>query len=447
MKISIVTPTNDPLWLEQCWWSLKRQTHQDFEWIVLVNNLDPDIQGLQELANGFAKSHEDDVRVRILHASGLRGVGALKNYAFMQATGDVMLELDHDDLLHPRALEQVDAAFNDETIDFVYSDCIDFLEPGAMSTYHDAHAPAWRADGWQFRDGPSIELPDEQLASGVYPVAFPPSALSLSTILWAPNHLRAWRRTFYVKIGGHDPAFAVCDDLDLLQRTYLAGRMKKIDEPLYHYRVRGDGANTWRKNVEKIHQMSDVLRTKNLHALVAREMTLRGLPCVDLGGAFNTPGAPWIPVDKRMRLDPSLPLVGWMKSPDDSYYPDLNLSWPFKDSSIGAFRAFDLLEHLSNKRHTMSEIYRCLVPGGWLLSSTPYALGDGAFQDPTHCSYWVPNSFRYYTEARLAQYIGNTTERFMACRLFKTVGEIPYVVADMISLKGDDGSLPGRRMI
>ena len=44
----------------------------------------------------------------------------------------------------------------------------------------------------------------------------------------------------------------------------------------------------------------------------------------------------------------------------------------------------------------MNAIYRALVPGGWVLAATPSTDGRGAFQDPTHCSFWnVPNSFWY----------------------------------------------------
>jgi SAM-dependent methyltransferase len=132
---------------------------------------------------------------------------------------------------------------------------------------------------------------------------------------------------------------------------------------------------------------------------------------------------------------------------------DLTKRWPFHDSSVGAFRAYDILEHLPDKLHTMREIYRCLRPGGWLLSRTPSALGQGGFQDPTHCSYWVPNSFRYHTERELSKYLPVSPDgwlgnpRFMQWRLFTEGGDIPYIVCDLVSLKDDDGSLPGQRRI
>jgi len=44
----------------------------------------------------------------------------------------------------------------------------------------------------------------------------------------------------------------------------------------------------------------------------------------------------------------------------------------------------------------MNAIYRALVPGGCLLAATPSTDGRGAFQDPTHCSFWnITDSFWY----------------------------------------------------
>lgn len=443
MKISVVTPSHDPQFLGQVWESLAAQTHQDFEWVVALN-------GKAETA----QITNDDPRVRFARPFLNFGasVGAIKAVAFKLATGDVVLELDHDDLLAPTALERCAEAFADPVTDFVYSECADFPDPpGNEPTYFSMQArAAWMQDGWRFGE---CEVP-QNLRAAIradklpHPVCFEPSALALSLILYAPNHFRAWRRSFYDRIGGHSMGHRVCDDLELLQRTFLAGRMTKISEVLYFYRVRGDAGNTWLQNAPLIQKTSEELRDQNLHKLVAREMELRGLPCLDLGGKHGSPGSPWIPFDKSLPWPEGAPHI-FDGLPLDALSTRLptGAPWPFPDSSIGAFRAADFLEHLPNKLHTMSEIYRCLAPGGWLLSSTPDAMGPGAHQDPTHCSYWVENSFRYYTEERLARYIDNTTERFMASRLFTQRGEIPYVVADLVSLKEDDGRLPSRRRI
>ncbi len=53
----------------------------------------------------------------------------------------------------------------------------------------------------------------------------------------------------------------------------------------------------------------------------------------------------------------------------------------------------------------MQEAHRCLTRHGWLLTLTPSTDGRGAFQDPTHVSFWNSNSFWYYTRPEQARFI------------------------------------------
>jgi hypothetical protein len=45
----------------------------------------------------------------------------------------------------------------------------------------------------------------------------------------------------------------------------------------------------------------------------------------------------------------------------------------------------------------MNELYRVLADHGVAEIIVPSTDGPGAFQDPTHRSFWNRNSFRYYT--------------------------------------------------
>jgi SAM-dependent methyltransferase len=91
----------------------------------------------------------------------------------------------------------------------------------------------------------------------------------------------------------------------------------------------------------------------------------------------------------------------------------------------------------------MNEIYRVLAPGGWLLSATPSTDGRGAFQDPTHCSFWNPNSFWYFVRQAQRQYVPGITARFQGTRIWQEYPsewhkehQILYVYADLVALKG-----------
>jgi hypothetical protein len=396
LLVSIVTPTHNTAWLGDLWASLKSQTCQNFEWLVSVNTKTGHRKPVEKLADEVMALVAGDPRVRVVEdiAAGAH-VGARKLFAFQAAAGDVLVEVDHDDILAPNAVEEIAAAFADPEVGFVYSDFADFVE-GAPTlqgnqTYRSPELrPGWIISGFKFYDA---EIGG--VRPGLYDcVASPaPTALAVSHIYTAPNHVRAWRRSVYESVSGHDPTYAVVDDHELVLRTYLATKFLHIPKPLYLYRI--SGVNTWSRNISKIKETSDRLQSAYLERLVLRECELLGAPAFDLGGGLY-PRLGWTPVDVKFAEPAPAPRVE---------FDLLQAPWPWPDGSVGAFRASDLLEHLPDKMQTMREIQRCLRPGGWLLSMTPSALGWGAFADPTHVSYWVPQSFWYWTREQSAQYI------------------------------------------
>ena len=87
---------------------------------------------------------------------------------------------------------------------------------------------------------------------------------------------------------------------------------------------------------------------------------------------------------------------------------DLSINLPYDDGTIEVVRAFDFLEHIEiGKTVSMvEEIWRVLKPGGILAHMTPSTDGRGAFQDPTHRSFWNINSWIYYTDPAHRELIG-----------------------------------------
>jgi acetyltransferase-like isoleucine patch superfamily enzyme/SAM-dependent methyltransferase len=75
---------------------------------------------------------------------------------------------------------------------------------------------------------------------------------------------------------------------------------------------------------------------------------------------------------------------------------DLSQHFPFEDSSVDEIRAHDTIEHLPDRIHTMNEIWRIGKPGALVDLLVPSTDGRGAFQDPTHISFWNLNSFQYF---------------------------------------------------
>lgn len=433
MKISIVTPTHKPVWLKDAWDSLLAQTDQDFEWVIVVN----DGKGRKEVTDSYASTAmlitRGDPRVKVLvDPAPHEGVGARKKIAFGLATGDVLVELDHDDMLTAEAVAEVRKAFEDESVGFAYSDFIDFEDgthQGAV-TYRNPNVRAgWVASGYSFYEA---EVSGSRPGSYECVRAFPPTAMALSYIYWAPNHLRAWRRSVYEAVGGHDPSFKLCDDHDLVVRTYLATKPVVIRKPLYLYRVSKD--NTWSKNVVEIGELTRKIRDAHLERLILREAELAGAPVIDL----VLPG--------------DAPREGWQSSEVHGWSPT-SVSWPWEDGSIGAFRASDVFQHVPGAAHAMSEAWRCLRPGGWLLAAMPSTDGRGAFQDPMAVSRWNQNTFWSWTRSEAARRMPDKRVRFQEADLFTRYPTewhqdnlVSYVYANLIALKsGYQG--PGEKKI
>lgn len=76
---------------------------------------------------------------------------------------------------------------------------------------------------------------------------------------------------------------------------------------------------------------------------------------------------------------------------------DLSTGFPFADSSVDHLRAHDAIEHLPDRIRTMNEIWRVCRDQATVDIKVPSTDGRGAFQDPTHVSYWNINSFAYYS--------------------------------------------------
>src|ERR1051325_6090551 len=404
--ISCVTPSHRSDYLPQVYESICAQDYKDREWVLLLN--------------GDSHFVVDDKRVKVFRDdSGNHNVGYLKHRACKWATGDVVLELDHDDELMPGALSEAHKAFESGT-DFAYSNAVNHdVRSGKPLTWSGYWG--WSQRPLQFKGMDCVES-----------VSSPPEPQSISRIWYAPNHFRAWRRDFYDRIGGHNPTLKVADDLDLICRTYIHGKMTHIDKPLYFYRVTGE--NTWLKNVEEIQSTMWQVHDKNIFDMAMKWSKDRGLRCIDLCGGINK-------VDGYESVD--------LYNAD--IITDLDCRWPFEDNSVGLIRARDAIEHLKNPIHTMNEAWRVLAHGGFFLITVPSTDGVGAWCDPTHVSFWNARSFRYYTEKDMRIYIENNGAqcRFQKIKVenVKLYDGVPYVVAHLVAIKQESPRYYGELVI
>ncbi len=404
-KISVITPTNSTEFYARAKKSLLCQTEKDWEWIVLWN--------------GGVRVESDDPRIKcIVSQIGLANVGALKREACLNCDAPYILEFDHDDELDREALAKAIAAFETTKAAFVFSDSAHVDKNG--------RPPMFRSDyGWKLTPK---KFHGEQLPQ-LFPCYDRPELLpqNVSRIHFAPDHLRAWTADAYVKAGGHNAGLKVCDDLDLMVRIYLTsgGNFHYIPECLYKYNVHGE--NTWLKNTGLIADLSNQIHDANIENLALAHWKPRGKRCVDLGGGIDCPKG-WEACDTH----------------DAAVTTDLDKPWPFESNSVGVFRAHDIIEHLRNPVHVMNEAYRCLVHGGLFCTEVPSTDGRGAFQDPTHVSFWNANSFWYYTKSQQARYLKHASLncRFQAVRIldyfpseWHQTHRIPYVKAHLAAIK------------
>jgi SAM-dependent methyltransferase len=71
---------------------------------------------------------------------------------------------------------------------------------------------------------------------------------------------------------------------------------------------------------------------------------------------------------------------------------------PFEDGSVGAFRAWHLIEHLDDVLGLMQECHRVAVPGALFRAAMPHGGHDDAWADPTHRRAMFARSFNYYQQ-------------------------------------------------
>lgn len=380
MKFSIITPEHNPNnpYLYELYESICSQTYSNWEWILYLNN------GCT--ANDINLQIRLDHRVKIIETNCYEhNIGAIKNQAFFSATGDILVEADHDDILTANCLSELFHAYQDSTIGFVYSDNAVLHMTDKFSPYTETQGWSYKIFNWQGKELISMN-------------SFEPTSHSISFIWYAPDHVRSWRRSVYHQIGGHNRKLSVCDDHELMIRTYLVTKMRHIPKTLYIYRITGD--NTWLKRNADIQTKTRELFRQYVRRLAEKDAENKNLLCVDLGGGLNS-FSNYVTIDTRNNAN---------------IVHDLNNGIPLPDNSVGVINASHIIEHLYDKTKIMSEIHRVLAHGGWAFIEVPSTDGRGAFQDPTHVSYWNENSFLYYTDAYLANFIDNKTIRFQEYR-------------------------------
>jgi O-antigen biosynthesis protein len=238
MKLSVITPTyNTPKEvLARTWASLKAQTYTDWEWVIWDDSTNNDAWNQ---VYGFCADERYTIRAhRSMTHSGR--IGEVKHNAFMVASGKYLVELDHDDELTPDALEKIAQAAEPTFPDFIFSDWCEVFADGTTGRY---------PEGWGLGYGRDVWNEEHQAWQLSVPVI---NDQTIKHIVGVPNHVRVWKRNFYHNIRGHDVTLDVCDDYDLILRTYDTGNWLHVPELLYKQHI---GQTTQRKKNARIQEL------------------------------------------------------------------------------------------------------------------------------------------------------------------------------------------------
>lgn len=216
---------------ERLYNSLILQTYREWDWFILDDSMDDETSKLIE-------SYQDP-RITVIKNVSVHGnIGFNKHIIAMACDGDYLAEVDHDDELSKDCLELLKKAFDTYGSDFVYSCAVECK--GSVET------PIVYSNGWGWGEG----LTKTELINGsmvTYSESPSINPYSIRTIYAQPNHIRCWEKNFYHKIGGHNTELSVLDDMDILIRTFLNGKMTKVDKALY-FQYEGEGERGGQNN-------------------------------------------------------------------------------------------------------------------------------------------------------------------------------------------------------
>jgi glycosyltransferase involved in cell wall biosynthesis len=218
--------------------SLKEQTYTNWEWII-VDDSDDDGKTFKMLSNLAKKDHRIQVFKPWEH-SGM--IGKIKNWACSLGKGHILVELDHDDELTDYALDYVVKGFKQfPEAGFFYTDCAEILEDGTNFTYR---------EGWAFGYGSytDVEYKGRVYKSGN---AGNINAKTIRHIISSPNHIRAWRKSFYESIGGHNKELHVADDYEIMVRTFLKTRMVRVPKLCYLQHISNTAQRIRNKDIHR----------------------------------------------------------------------------------------------------------------------------------------------------------------------------------------------------
>lgn len=183
--------------------SVVNQSYGNWE-LVALDDASPE----PHVGRVLAEAARSDSRIRVLSRCSNAGIAVASNEILAEARGAYVAFLDHDDELHPRALELVGRHLS--------------LDPAA---------------DWVFTDEDKVDERGRHRDPCLKPAWSQHLLLAFNYV----SHLRTVRRTVLERVGGHRAGFDGAQDYDLALRVLASGgRFTHLPAILYHWRATPD---------------------------------------------------------------------------------------------------------------------------------------------------------------------------------------------------------------
>ncbi len=180
--------------------SVVNQSYGNWE-LIALDDASPE----PHVARVLAEAARSDSRIRVLSRRTNAGIALASNEILAEARGEYVAFLDHDDELHPRALEFVGR-----------------------------HLSLHPATDWVFTDEDKLDERGRHLDPCLKPGWSRHLLLGFNYV----SHLRTVRRAVLERVGGHRAGFDGAQDYDLALRTLAAGAsFSHLPGILYHWRA------------------------------------------------------------------------------------------------------------------------------------------------------------------------------------------------------------------
>jgi len=240
-RISVVVPIYDvERYLAECLQSLAGQTVDDLE-VVLVDDGSTDASAA--IAERFCRH---DARFRLLRQPN-GGLGRARNAGLETASGEYLAFLDSDDVLPADAYERLLGALERTGSDFATGNVQRLTSEGC-------------------RQAPFLAKAFARTRLATHVRRFEP--LLADRTAW--NKL--WRRSFWDAHGLRFPEGRLHEDIPVvLPAHFMASSVDVVSTPVYHYRVREDGAASITQRRGELRALGDRLAAvEDVHAYLAR---------------------------------------------------------------------------------------------------------------------------------------------------------------------------------